>query len=132
MNPIQPAGQLPDLKGLHRRFARLGLLPSRWRLSKERIRRGYRQQDLAARMVPPVDPVTLCRYETGAYALNIGVIARAARALGCRLDALAVGSLSVWEFENACRDEWHALGRPADLAAMELIEARLWERRRAG
>ena len=132
MNPIQPAGQLPDLKRMHRRFARLGLIPSRWRLTKERIRRGYRQLDLAARMAPPVAPVTLCRYETGAYALHIGVVARAARALGCKVDGLVVGSLAVWEFENACRDEWHALGRPADLATMELIEARSWGRRRAG
>ncbi len=84
------------------------------------------------RIAPPVAPGTLIRYETGACALNTGVTSGEARALGCRLDALAVGSLSVWEFENACRDEWHALGRPADLAAMELIESRMWERRRAG
>ncbi len=109
-------------------YGRTGLLPSRWRLSKERIRLHLQQVELAERMVPPIRAETLCRYETGKYDLHLGVATRAAKAMECDLGALLVGTVAELEFEDACRDEWLTLGRPGDVDAMELIEASMRSR----
>ncbi len=118
-----------DTNVLRRIYARSGLVPSRWRLTKERIRRHLQQVELAARMDPPIRAETLSRYETGQYDLHLGVATRAAKALECALPALLVDNLAELELEDACRDEWHTLGRPADVDAMELIEASMRSRR---
>lgn len=112
----------PERDALRRLCARTGLIPSRWRLSKERVRRQLHQVELATRMVPPIRAETLSRYETGNYDLHLGVAVRAAAAMGCEPAALMVGSPAELEFEDACRDEWLLLGRPGVVAAMELIE----------
>ena len=105
-----------------------GLVPSRWRITKERLRRGWGQKELAAACQPEVSAGFVTLVENGLKPFSFAIAAQFADALSLRLEDLSVCSLADLHLENAIRSEYSNAGSPRNFTAAATIDRLVRER----